>query len=271
MPQAGLGATQQLQQSKQYAALSDHLSSNPTALDKVIDHLSEPVESCVQSSANSDEVDEHLTTTWKAIIAKAAETSFKDASSSKLVDVVMQMQSRPDVKKDGSAFQVEKMTLWKDLPTFGWQMRDAWNLVPEERSDQQTKDHWINLNAFTASLVAAAESKSNGKPDFSLYCIWTVRDGLEEDLEMVPDFSIAAAATWFVFAAPTIKKFCREEKSFEGKMAKGGFEFQERGWTGFSEERWQVWEERLKVAEGRVKDESTKELVQQALKAVAEN
>lgn len=128
MPQAGLGATQQLQQSKQYAALSDHLSSNPTALDKVIDHLSEPVESCVQSSANSDEVDEHLTTTWKAIIAKAAETSFKDASSSKLVDVVMQMQSRPDVKKDGSAFQVEKMTLWKDLPTFGWQMRDAWNL-----------------------------------------------------------------------------------------------------------------------------------------------
>jgi hypothetical protein len=140
----------------------------------------------------------------------------------------------------------------------------------EDRSDQQTKDHWININAFTASLVAAAESKAQGRPDFSLYCIWTVRDGLEEEVDMLPEVSIAAAATWFVFAAPTIKKYCKEGKSFDGKMAKGGFEFKGRGWTGFSEERWGVWEERLKLVEGRVKDETTKQLVEQAVKAMGE-
>jgi hypothetical protein len=128
MPQAGLAASQQLQQSKQYAALNDHLSANTTAAIKVLDHLSEPVESCVQTSADSDEIDDLLTTTWKSIIAKAAETSFKDDNHSKLVEVVVGLQSRSDVKKDGAAFQVENMTLWKDLPTFGWQMREAWNL-----------------------------------------------------------------------------------------------------------------------------------------------
>jgi hypothetical protein len=128
MSQAGLGASKKVQQSKQYAALSDHLSVNATALDIVLDHLSEPVESCVQTSANSDELDEILTTTWQCLIAKAAETSFKDANASKLVDVVIGLENRPDVKKDGSSVRVENMTLWKDLPTFGWQMREAWNL-----------------------------------------------------------------------------------------------------------------------------------------------
>jgi hypothetical protein len=89
-------------------------------------------------------------------------------------------------------------------------------------------------------------------------------------LDVVPAFSIAAAATWFVYAAPTIKKFCRDGKSFEGKVARGGWDFKEQGWTGFSEERWKVWEERLKQAEGKAKDDATRELVEQAIKAMGE-
>lgn len=118
--------------------------------------------------------------------------------------------------------------------------------------------------------MAAAHSKANGKPDFSLYCIWTVRDGLEEDLEMVTEVSIAAASTWFVFAAPTIAELCRQGKSFEGKMAKGGFSFQDQGWTGFSQARWQAWEQKLKEVQSRVSDKSTKELVEQAIEAMSE-
>lgn len=128
----------------------------------------------------------------------------------------------------------------------------------------------MNLNAFTAALVAAAQSKANGKPDFSLYCIWTVRNGLEEDLEMVPEVAVAAASAWFVFAARTIAELCREGKSFEGKIAKGGFNFQDQGWTGFSSDRWRAWESRLKEVQGRVSDKTTKELVEQAIEAIGE-
>lgn len=118
--------------------------------------------------------------------------------------------------------------------------------------------------------MAATHSKSNGKPDFSLYCIWTVRSGLEEDLEMVPEVSVAAASTWFVFAAPAIADLCRQGKSFEGKMAKGGFSFQDQGWTGFSSERWHAWESKLKDVQSRVSDKSTKDLVGQAIEAMSE-
>lgn len=126
------------------------------------------------------------------------------------------------------------------------------------------------MNAFTAALVSAAHTKANGNPDFSLYCIWTVRDALEEELEVVPEVAIAAASTWFVFAAPTIAELCRQGKSFEGKVAKGGFVFQDRGWTGFSSDRWRAWEQKLKDAQSRVSDKTTAELLEQAIKAVNE-
>lgn len=87
---------------------------------------------------------------------------------------------------------------------------------------------------------------------------------------MVPEVSVAAAATWFVFAAPTIADLCRQGKSFEGKVAKGGFAFQDQGWTGFSSDRWHAWEQRLKDVQSRVSDKVTKDLVQQAIEAIGE-
>lgn len=87
---------------------------------------------------------------------------------------------------------------------------------------------------------------------------------------MVPEVHIAAASTWFIFAAPTIAELCRQSKSFEGKMAKGGFSFQDQGWTGFSKDRWRAWEQKLKDAKSRVSDTSSRELVEQAIEAISE-
>lgn len=128
MPQAGLGASQHTKQSSQYAVLGDHLSGNVSTSENILDKLSEPVEKEVNSSADSGEVEEHLTTTWNSIISKAAETPFTDPSMPKLVDLVMALQNRPDLQRDSKAFQLEDMTIWRDLPMFGRQMRAAWNL-----------------------------------------------------------------------------------------------------------------------------------------------
>lgn len=234
MPQAGLSASQQLKGSPQYSALSG-VSSRTTATD-ITDRFCEPVEHKFASTQTSDELEEELITGWQAVIARAAETSFKDLSMPKLVEFVTALQQRPDLAKDGQKCMIQDMAVWNDLPLFGWQMRDAWNFgwsngqaahifangllsAAEDRSAQEQKDQWINLNAFTAALVVAAHSESNDHPDFSLYCIWTVRQALEE--EKFCDVAVAAAAVWFIYAAPTIRDFSRKHKSFDGKVAKG--------------------------------------------------
>ena len=49
-------------------------------------------------------------------------------TSQKLVDFVLSLQRRPILQKDDQTCQVQGMAVWKDLPTFGWSVRDAWNL-----------------------------------------------------------------------------------------------------------------------------------------------
>lgn len=128
MPQAGLGASQHTKQSSQYTVLEDHLSGNVNTSEDVLNKFCEPVEKEVSSSGDAGEVEEHLNITWNAIISKAAETSFTDSSMSKLVELVTSLQARQDTQRDSKAFQLEDMTIWRDLPMFGRQMREAWNL-----------------------------------------------------------------------------------------------------------------------------------------------
>lgn len=98
---------------------------------------------------------------------------------------------------------------------------------------------WINLNAWTATLVAAVQSRGLSTPDFSLYCIWTVRMALEE--EDTTDIALEAAAVWFTYASSSIYKLCLTSKQFDGKVAKPGSLFSDREWRGFSQNRWAAW------------------------------
>ena len=90
--------------------------------------------------------------------------------------------------------------------------------------------------------MGAVHSRKLGDPDLSLFCIWTVRRAFEETSRSNVDN--AAAATWFVNAGPAIHDFGRKTKSFEGKLAKPGSSFHNEDWTGFSQDRWQVWRQR---------------------------
>lgn len=128
MPQAGFEASQRTKQSSQYAVLKDHLLDNASTSENVLDKFSEPVERVISTSEDSGEVEEQLGTTWKSIISTAALTPFKDPGMPKLVDLILALQERTDVQKNNRVFQVEDMTIWQDLPMFGWQMREAWNL-----------------------------------------------------------------------------------------------------------------------------------------------
>lgn len=79
---------------------------------------------------------------------------------------------------------------------------------------------------------------------------------------------MAAASVWFIYAASALLNFSKNQKSFEGKVAKGGFAHKDAGWTGYSPARWQVWQQRLDNIRGEVKEEETKQLVQAAIDAI---
>lgn len=127
MPQAGLEGSNTVQQCTQYAALN-HFVSNKNDLRGALDEFCEPAENEWMSSTNAEEVEEQLTLCWRSIISQAAQVSFKDAAQQKLVDFVLNLQQRPILQKDGQTCQVQSMAVWKDLPTFGWSIREAWNL-----------------------------------------------------------------------------------------------------------------------------------------------
>jgi hypothetical protein len=141
--------------------------------------------------------------------------------------------------------------------------------VAASDSDEEAKrQEWINLNAWTASLVSSVHKSGAESPDFTLYCIWSLRSALETaKTESPSDVAVAAAAVWFIFAAPTIHKLSSQEKSFEGRLAAGGPAFSDREWKGFSTSRWQAWVERLRELQSSVSDNVSKQLVQQALDA----
>lgn len=128
MPQqSGLTANQTVLESPQYAAL-DSLTTPGAAEQNPIARFAEPVESQLKSG-NSEEAEEELTKCWKAVIAKAAGSSHKEGAHSPLAALLVSLsQRRADEQKADSSFgEVHGMKVWRDLPTFGWQVRDAWN------------------------------------------------------------------------------------------------------------------------------------------------
>jgi hypothetical protein len=77
-------------------------------------------------------------------------------------------------------------------------------------------DHWLNLNAFAARLVASQVL------DLSLYAIWAMRDALEMPLEgikpEVRDQTLRAAALWIEFCGENLHGM---EKLWESDPRKG--------------------------------------------------
>lgn len=123
------------------------------------------------------------------------------------------------------------------------------------------------MNAFTAALLAS--NPQSDDLDLSLFCVWTVRDALEESTP-VSNVAVAAAATWFVFAAPTIQKLCDQGKSFDANVAKAGSALQTENWNGFSQGRWEAWKNKIEEMQGQMSDDTTKQLLEQAGQAINE-
>ena len=140
-------------------------------------------------------------------------------------------------------------------------------LAATSSSSPEQQKTWTNLNAWTATLVATTHARGRASPDFSLYGIWTIRAALEEE-EDPSGPALEAAAMWFRYAAACMLDLYREGKAFDGKLARGGPRFRDRGWRGFSEARWAVWKDRLRDLRREASGREMERVVDGAIQAV---
>ncbi|KAI7286984.1 hypothetical protein KC345_g845 [Hortaea werneckii] len=265
-----LHPTNKLRAQPQYQLLSAYAHDNETrSPESTLDAFCEPIENRYKETTNPSDVEELLWPAWQCLVACAAATPHESAGQQKLVDLVLRVQQRPALeKKGGEVCYVQEGIVWRDLPIFGWHMREAWNAAATDSSEEESKRRWVNVNAWTARLVSAARAREADKPDLSLYCIWTLRMALETEGQP-SNVALSAAAVWFICAASTIWEFCVQSKSFDGKVAKPGPRSKDQEWRGFTKERWQTWMQRLtSELEGQISDGVTKQMVDQALQAM---
>ncbi|RMY72799.1 hypothetical protein D0862_14396 [Hortaea werneckii] len=267
-----LHPTEQVREQPQYQLLSNLANGNDEGAshESILDAFCEPVENRYIETTDSSDVEELLWPSWQCLIACAAATSHESEGQQKLVDVVLGLQHRAVLEKEGEVCHVQDGVVWRDLPLFGWQMREAWNAAASDSSEEESKRHWININAWTARLVSTTHAKEADKPDLSLYCIWTLRMALETE-EQPSNVSLSAAAVWLIYAAPSIWDFCLQRKTFDGKVAKPGPRSSDQEWRGFPRERWETWVQRLSSElDGQTSDGVTKQLVVQALRGMSD-
>lgn len=121
----GIEPDHELKHSHEYRALTIYLSNKPQALGAALESFCKPTE---EAFMNSSEVEAQLWRVWKAVVAAATQTPHDSPGHQKLADFVLQLRNRPVLERQGKVCKVwGDAVVWKDLPIFGPEMREAWN------------------------------------------------------------------------------------------------------------------------------------------------
>lgn len=176
----------------------------------------------------------------------------------KLLELVKAIKARPNPVSPYKKEEIEDSwpgaltttTLWSSLIMIGAAFRETWNDSPGGGSGLQPPEisAWANVNAFVARMVR--DDVSN----FWIYCIWAMRDGLEnqQDDSML-DALVPAAVAWVMVLGKELynkeEDLTPKEKN-QGNPAMGGYWYGEKEIPGFNRKRWGVWKERFGVIGG---------------------
>ncbi|KAJ5262030.1 hypothetical protein N7497_004496 [Penicillium chrysogenum] len=203
----------------------------------------------------------------------------------KLVEFISHLQKQVAIDPStNKPLRVQGNTLWTDMPSFGYTELETWYEFGgdykdpcDEALDSKQLDRWANLNAFLAQLTQAAdihytppkEEVRFSPLDKSLRAIWTTAMALENErpLALLGDTAaMEAACQWFIYAAERLRANVLNSRTYpEAAGAGPGKRYEEEGWTGYTRERWRIWEEALKEARTKCQDERMWKLIDDAL------
>ncbi|KAI1665776.1 DUF3632 domain containing protein [Pyrenophora tritici-repentis] len=206
------------------------------------------------SAADSEAGEAALWNIWNQVVEYASQTPAHE------LDRVIEVLTAVADLEEPTTFEVwGKQAAWKELPLLGPVIRESWD---DERHAEP-----FNINAFAARLTAA------GLIDLSVYAIWTLRSVLEDSVpdqiySKSGDKGCKAAAAWFIYAGKVLYAFCKEGKTYDGRVAEQGSDVVGEDWNGYNERRWRLWIERLEEVQKAVVDEDTNKVLQKAMEAI---
>ncbi|KAF5867770.1 uncharacterized protein Bfra_006968 [Botrytis fragariae] len=221
------------------------------------------------SPANGfDLLRDHPHDTWCALFVLVARTS--PDQQSKLIEFILGLQKIEVVDRDTIQSKVLKyydMELWRQLPGFGWEAREIFNTdTYSSILTNREKTSYENKNAFLAQLLATSEVSARSDEfetlDFSLFALWVFRDAFENKGGKSKGLVIRVACWWLIFAAEKLWLNVVNEKSMPDRTGAGGDLYEKKRWIGYSWERWDIWREGLRNADG---DRETRVLISDAL------
>ncbi|KAJ5116679.1 hypothetical protein N7456_001027 [Penicillium angulare] len=161
---------------------------------------------------------------------------------------------------------------------------------PKMNADQ--RDRWTKLNAFDAQLTQAADviypppevyryPKEGIKfpihpLDKSLRAMQVMQMTLESDHavgSLVDTAAMEATCLWFIYAADqlwanSVKDYTYPRSYSTGPGGKLWGVCRNKHWSGFTRDRWEVWEEVLEDASGTWGDERMMNMINEALESM---
>jgi hypothetical protein len=195
----------------------------------------------------------------------------------KLVELVRAFKEHPEPDHPGDR------GIYDSLTDFYMASRESMNDSPGFGAGYSKPEviAYTNLNSFFARITR------EGLRDFWMYCIWGMRDALEEELKddgpddahrpgtavQKYDALVPAAASWvFVLGEELYEK--EEDRSptnpNQGNSARGGALW--KGKPEFSKERWAFWKKRFgEVSEMEEVSEETRNVAKQAVDVMIES
>ncbi|KAH7121655.1 hypothetical protein EDB81DRAFT_665917 [Dactylonectria macrodidyma] len=229
--------------------------------------LAAPARSAFEKDGDLAKVESELGGLWSDVLTAAEQTPH--GQQERLVEILRAIKDLPQPVHEGKKFEIwDEEQQWNQLPLFGANCREHLGIAQEKSGAA-----FINLNAFYARITAA------NVHDLGLYAIWILRQALEdpEKSEIAKETSsdlLQAASVWFIFAAEPLTKWSKDQKQFDGKIAKPGKSLSARqdapGWKGFSPERWQIWLDRFASLKDADLTPEAKSFISQALNKASE-
>ncbi|KAF7959359.1 hypothetical protein EAE96_000979 [Botrytis aclada] len=216
----------------------------------------------------SDLLRDHPYDTWCGLFVLVARTP--PDQQSKLIEFILGLQKIEVIDRDTSQSEVLKcydLELWRQLPGFGWEAREIFNTDAYSSTlTDREKTSYENKNAFLAQLLAISKVSIGVDDfealDFSLFALWVFRDVFENKGGKSKKLAIRVACWWLVFAAEKLWLNVVNEKSMPDRTGAGGDLYEKKGWIGYGRERWDIWREGLRNADG---DRDTRKLISNAL------
>jgi len=237
--------------SRTYPVIQSYLIGS-VSLTEAIDQITGPIDAALLAGRRESISEMDI---YYSFFHSAKRISFRDIEKhSKLVALFRAYKSHPGPSEDPK----EPSGFYKSLPNFYMAARETVNDAPGGGSGFSDPEihAWANLNYFFAQLTANADGLAN----FWMYCIWAMRDALENDHTVGnPDevhsastesqrynAFVPAAAVWVLALR---EKLYENEHDFtptrpnQGSPARGGELW--KGGPVFSKTRWALWKKRF--------------------------